>query len=122
MDHPLRTKRVYEPAAPEDGTRVLVDRIWPRGLSREAAALDLWLKEVAPTTALRKWFGHAPERWEEFRRRYEAELAHRQDALEALAGLMRKGAVTLLYAAHDAERNNAEALRRHLVAHRGRDA
>lgn len=118
MVEALRTKRVYEAASAEDGTRVLVDRIWPRGLSREAAALDLWLKDIAPSTELRKWFGHEPERWEEFRRRYEAELADRKDALETLASLMRQGTVTLLYAAHDPERNNAEALRRHLRAHR----
>jgi len=114
MNPQVMTKRVYAPASPQDGTRVLVDRIWPRGLRKESAALDLWLKEIAPSTELRKWYGHRPERWSEFKTRYEKELAHRQAELEKLIGLVRDGPVTLLYAAHDGERSNAEALRQYL--------
>lgn len=115
MKSQVMTKRVYEPASPQDGTRVLVDRIWPRGFRKEAGALDLWLKEIAPSTELRKWYGHKPERWPEFKRRYEEELADRQAELQNLKGLVRKGPVTLLYAAHDGERSNAEVLRQYLA-------
>ena len=114
MKHRISTKRIYEPPAPDDGTRVLVDRIWPRGFSKQAAALDLWLKEIAPSTGLRKWYGHKPERWPEFEKRYESELAHHHAELDQLAALARKGSVTLLFAAHDAERSNAEVIKRHL--------
>jgi len=120
MNDRVMTKRVYEPASPRDGTRVLVDRIWPRGLRKEAGTLDLWLKEIAPSTELRKWYGHEPERWPEFKRRYEKELADRQAELEKLAGLVRKGPVTLLYAARDGERSNAEVLRQYLARRPGR--
>jgi uncharacterized protein YeaO (DUF488 family) len=114
----LRIKRVYEPAEAGDGARVLVDRVWPRGVTKEAAALTLWLKDIAPSTELRKWFGHEPERWEEFRRRYHAELEQDQDALAELRELRGKGRVTLLYGAHDTEHNQAVALRDYLLAHR----
>lgn len=117
-ENELRIKRVYEPAEPGDGARVLVDRVWPRGVTREAAALTLWLKDVAPSTALRKWFGHEPARWDEFRRRYHAELEQDQDALAELRELRSKGRVTLLYGAHDTEHNQAVALRDYLLAHR----
>lgn len=112
--HEIRTKRVYEPASPSDGTRVLVDRIWPRGLRKEDAALSLWLKEIAPSTTLRKWYGHDPQRWPEFKTRYEKELAGRRTELEELMRLARAGPVTLLYAAHDGERSNAEVLKRYV--------
>ena len=115
MSRQVHIKRVYEPASPDDGARVLVDRIWPRGLRKESASLDLWLKDIAPSTELRKWYGHKPERWPEFKRRYEEELAHHQAELEKLIGLTRKGPVTLLYAAHDGERSNAEVLNRYLT-------
>ena len=115
MRRKIMTRRVYEPPSPEDGTRVLVDRIWPRGLSKERASIDLWLKEIAPSTALRKWYGHEPERWPEFRKRYQAELAGNKAELEELIGFARKGALTLLYAAHDGERSNAEVLKEYLV-------
>lgn len=115
MKQRIRTKRIYEPPSRDDGARILVDRIWPRGLRKEAASLDLWLKEIAPSTSLRKWYGHKPERWQEFKKRYEAELADRQAELEQLIGFVRKGAVTLLYAAHDEERNNAEVLKLYLA-------
>lgn len=117
-ENELRIKRVYEPAEAGDGARVLVDRVWPRGVTKAAAALTLWLKDVAPSTALRKWFGHEPERWEEFRRRYHAELAQDEAALGELRELRQKGRVTLLYGAHDTEHNQAVALRDYLLAHR----
>ena len=110
-DLPIRIKRAYEPASPEDGTRVLVDRISPRGLRKADAAIDHWAKEIAPSTELRKWFGHAPERWDEFRSRYERELRQRLDQVEQLRALASKGTVTLLFSAHDEMRNNAVALR-----------
>jgi uncharacterized protein YeaO (DUF488 family) len=106
----VRTKRVYEPAAQSDGYRVLVDRVWPRAVSKKDAAVDEWARELAPSTELRKWFGHDPERFEEFRRRYRAELeAHRKE-IEALRTQGRKGTITLLFGARDAEHNNAVVL------------
>jgi len=106
----LVVKRIYEPPAPEDGQRILVDRIWPRGVSKEHAALTLWLKEIAPSDALRKWFGHEPARWAEFRKRYGFELDGNGEAVTQLRGLLSKGKVTLLYSAHDEAHNNAVAL------------
>jgi uncharacterized protein YeaO (DUF488 family) len=104
-------KRIYEPVAKGDGYRVLVDRIWPRGVSKGEATLDEWLKDVAPSTALRQWFGHDPARWAEFQRRYRKELDGNPEARQALASLRkRKGRVTLLYAARDEEHNNAVVL------------
>ncbi|MEO6954855.1 MAG: DUF488 domain-containing protein [Polyangia bacterium] len=105
-----KLKRVYEPAARTDGARVLVDRIWPRGVSKAAAELTLWLKDVAPSTALRKWFGHRPERWVEFRRRYRAELDANEASISLLRELMLAGPMTLLYGAHDEEHNQAVVL------------
>ena len=110
----LAVKRVYEPVAESDGQRVLVDRLWPRGLSKEKAHLDLWLKDIAPSDELRHWFGHDPERWAEFQKRYRAELGGKADALAELRALMAKGKVTLLFAAHDEEHNNAVALTAYL--------
>jgi len=103
-------KRVYEPAATADGVRILVDRLWPRGLSEQKAGVDEWLKDIAPSAALRKWFGHDPARWDEFRRRYQAELADNEAATARLLELARKGPVTLVYAARDSEHNNAVVL------------
>jgi uncharacterized protein YeaO (DUF488 family) len=100
-------KRAYEPAAASDGHRVLVDRIWPRGVSKANARIDEWAKELAPSTELRKWFGHDPERFDEFRRRYLAELAEQRDRVEELR---RRGKVTLVYGARDPEHNNAAVL------------
>jgi len=108
----LTIKRIYEPAAPDDGWRVLVDRVWPRGVSRERAKIDEWLKEIAPSTALRKWFGHDPAKWAEFSRRYARELKQHADAVKALRDRGRKGRVTLLYGARDEEHNNAVALKK----------
>ena len=104
-------KRAYDPPAASDGERVLVDRIWPRGVAKADAKIDLWLKDVAPSTTLRKWFGHDPARWPAFRERYRAELAHNA-ALATLAALVHaKGRVTLVYAARDTQHNNAVVLR-----------
>ena len=107
----IRLKRAYEQPAPEDGTRVLVERLWPRGLSKERAAVDLWLKEVAPSPELRRWFSHDPARWAEFRRRYRDELRERPDELARLRRLARGGPVTFVYAARDTEHNSAALLR-----------
>ena len=112
--HPPRLKRVYEPAAPDDGLRVLVERLWPRGLSKEAAAVDRWLKDLAPSPELRRWFGHEPARWPEFQDRYRAELDAMPEAVEDLAALCRQGPVTFVYAARDQERNSALLLKRYL--------
>lgn len=109
----VKVKRAYEPPSRADGQRVLVERLWPRGVRKEALAIDEWPKEIAPSTALRKWFGHDPERWSEFRRRYHAELAHEPQSalLRALAERAAAGPLTLIFSAHDAEHNNAVVLR-----------
>lgn len=116
----VRLKRVYERPAPDDGHRVLVDRLWPRGVSRARAALDAWEKQLSPSAELRRWFGHAPERFEEFRRRYIEELRHQRPALAALRRKARAGTLTLVYSAHDSEHNDAvvlaEVLKRGLPA------
>ncbi|HNQ05011.1 MAG TPA: DUF488 domain-containing protein [Thiobacillaceae bacterium] len=105
----IRIKRVYEPAHDSDGKRVLVDRLWPRGLSKADARIDQWLKEVAPSTTLRQWFGHDPDKWPEFRQRYRAELRG-NPAFDELQALARKGDLTLVYGARDAVRNQAAVL------------
>lgn len=106
----IRIKRVYDPPERDDGARVLVDRIWPRGLSKDAAALTQWLKDIAPSAALRKWFAHDPAKWQVFRQRYRAELAGNEEALRQLRELAAKGTVTLLYSARDTEHNQAVVL------------
>ena len=108
----LRTKRIYEEPSADDGTRVLVDRLWPRGVSKEEAKIDRWEKDLAPTNELRRWFGHDPAKWEEFLRRYRAELEGKEEVLARLRQEATGGTVTLLYAARDEERNNAVALKR----------
>jgi len=113
--HHLQIKRAYTPAAPEDGERYLVDRLWPRGVKKEALHLTAWLKEAAPSDALRRWFGHEAERWEEFRRRYLEELKSQQDALQPLRDALKRGPVTLVYSAHDEARNQAVVLREFLL-------
>jgi uncharacterized protein YeaO (DUF488 family) len=114
----VRLKRAYEPAVPADGYRVLIDRLWPRGVSRERAKLDAWERELPPSTALRQWFGHDPLRFEEFRRRYVEELRGQRPLLAALRRRARDGTLTLVYSARDAEHNDAvvlaEVLRRGL--------
>ncbi|MEQ1956454.1 DUF488 domain-containing protein [Mesorhizobium sp. CN2-181] len=110
-------KRAYEPPSSEGGFRILVDRLWPRGLSKAEAAIDLWLKEIAPSAELRRWFGHDPAKWDEFRRRYRDELDRDPEAVQALRqAIAGKGTVTLLYAARDDDHNNAVALREYLKA------
>jgi uncharacterized protein YeaO (DUF488 family) len=103
----VRAKRIYEDPSPDDGYRVLIDHIWPRGVSRERAKLDAWAKELAPSAELRKWFDHRPERFARFRTRYRRELASHQDLLDDLRRRARRGPVTILYAARDQEHNNA---------------
>jgi uncharacterized protein YeaO (DUF488 family) len=109
----IKLKRAYDPPAPEDGQRILVDRVWPRGLKKEQLQLDAWLRDLAPSTTLRKWFGHDPARWDEFERRYRAELAgaDRRAQLADLAARARHGTVTLVFSARDTEHNQAVALR-----------
>lgn len=115
----IRLKRAYEPAAPEDGVRILVDRLWPRGVSKADAALDDWMKDVAPSTALRKWFGHDPARWAEFQRRYKVELRQHDQELDHIRALARKQTVTLVYSAHDEQHNDAVVLRDVLLQQAG---
>lgn len=107
----IRIKRVYDPPDPSDGLRVLVDRLWPRGLAKEKARIDEWRKDLAPGDALRKWFGHDPRRWEEFERRYREELQGKMEGVKGLAEQARRGTTTLLYGARDEEHNNAVVLK-----------
>ncbi|KAL4439408.1 hypothetical protein ABPG77_008737 [Micractinium sp. CCAP 211/92] len=111
----IAVKRAYEAPAKEDGHRVLVDRMWPRGVKKEALNVQEWMKEVAPTSELRQWFNHDPERWEEFQRRYSAELDNNCDVWAALAEAARHGKLTLVYGAIDELHNNAVALRAYLL-------
>ena len=111
----IHLKRAYEAPSPADGVRVLVDRLWPRGVSKERAAIDRWMKEVAPSTELRRWLGHDPKRWNGFRRRYRTELSHRVEGLRELRALTRKGPLTLVYAARDEAHNEAIVLRDVLI-------
>ena len=106
----VRLKRAYEPSAAEDGYRILIDRIWPRGVTREKARLDEWARELAPSTELRTWFGHDPARFAEFRRRYSQELASQEEKLRELRGRARETTLTLVYAARDTEHNDAVVL------------
>ena len=107
----LKIKRAYDRPAAADGTRILVDRLWPRGVKKEEAAIDLWAKDLAPSTDLRKWFGHDPKRWTEFKRRYIAELHQHAELLDDLRALADRGRVTLIYAARDQEHNEAVIIR-----------
>lgn len=111
----LRIRRAYVPPTAEDGARILIDRLWPRGVKKEALALHSWQRELAPSTALRQWFGHDPAKWEAFRQRYRAELAQQETALAALWALARAEVVTLVYAAHDEAHNNAVVVREVLL-------
>lgn len=112
----LRAKRVYDAPAGADGRRILVDRLWPRGLSKSKAKIDFWAKSVAPSTALRKWYGHDPDKWKEFRRRYFAELDHNPEGVAELKAHLGKGTVTLLFSSKETRLNNAGALREYLEA------
>jgi uncharacterized protein YeaO (DUF488 family) len=111
----IRLKRAYQPAAADDGARILVDRLWPRGLKKSDAAIERWLKDIAPSTALRQWFAHDPARWPEFRRRYAAEIRRHPDQLAELRAIARKGPVTLIFSARDELRNDAVVLRNVLL-------
>ncbi len=110
----IKIKRVYEHRETGDGSRILVDRLWPRGLTKEKADIDLWLKEIAPSTELRKWFGHDPEKWERFRGRYETEIRGHEDLLNTLRKKAAKGVITLVYGARDQEHNEARVLKQFL--------
>jgi uncharacterized protein YeaO (DUF488 family) len=111
----IRIKRAYEPVAQDDGTRILVDRLWPRGVTKDALAIGHWMKEIGPSDLLRRWFGHDPKRWDEFCRRYRAELTKQAALLEELRGLARGGVLTLVYGARDDAHNNAVVLREALL-------
>ncbi len=113
----IRLKRAYEPPSPDDGLRILVERLWPRGVKKEKAAIDLWLKEIAPSTELRKWYNHDLEKWPEFRQRYQAELKQRGELLEDLKRHIAQGPVTFVFAAKDEQHNSAVVLKEYLEHH-----
>ena len=112
----IRLKRAYEKPERADGTRILVDRLWPRGLTKEKAAINLWLKELAPSTELRKWFAHDPKKWPGFRHRYRTELKHHRTPLQLIRRKAKEGAVTLIYGARDQEHNEAVVLKEVLTS------
>ena len=107
----VRLKRAYQPPARDDGTRILIDRLWPRGVTKQSAAIDEWFKDIAPSTALRQWFGHDPARWQEFRRRYAGEVLQNPEHLSELRARARRGPITLVFSAHDEVHNDAVVLR-----------
>lgn len=111
----VRMKRVYEAASPSDGKRILVERLWPRGVRKEAAALDDWMRDIAPSPELRRWYGHDPSRWEGFRERYAAELASNAEGVGALRKLALTGPLTLVFAARDPEHSSAAVLRQAIL-------
>jgi uncharacterized protein YeaO (DUF488 family) len=111
----VKLKRAYEAPAVEDGMRILVDRLWPRGIKKADAAIDLWMKDVAPSTGLRQWFGHETDRWQGFRRRYVDELRQKSELVDKLRALARKGPITLVFGAHDQTHNDAVVLREILL-------
>jgi uncharacterized protein YeaO (DUF488 family) len=116
----IELKRVYDRKNSTDGVRYLVERLWPRGIKKTELDLDDWLKDVAPSTELRKWFSHDPEKWEQFRRKYFAELDRAPEVCEPIRQAARKGTVTLLYSSHDAEHNNAVALKEYIEDNRSK--
>lgn len=125
MDHAIspeniRLKRAYESPASGDGKRILVDRLWPRGVKKATAAIDIWAKDIAPSTGLRRWFGHEADRWDEFRRRYAAELEQRTALINELRSLAQSGPITLVFGARDQTHNNAVVLRKVLLSARSR--
>ncbi|MCC7350356.1 MAG: DUF488 domain-containing protein [Phycisphaerales bacterium] len=115
----IQLKRAYDQPASSDGQRILVERLWPRGVTKEKAALDLWLKEIAPSPGLRKWFGHDPARWDQFQHKYRQELKSHPDEVELLRRKARQGRVTLIYAAKDEQRNGALVLKEYLDDKKG---
>lgn len=116
----IKLKRAYDRPAARDGMRILIDRLWPRGISKAQAAIDLWVKDIAPSTGLRKWFGHDPARWREFRRRYATETCAHSEQISELRALARKGPITLVYSAHDEIHNDAVVLRDILLGRRNK--
>jgi uncharacterized protein YeaO (DUF488 family) len=118
----IMLKRAYDSTSRSDGTRFLVERLWPRGVTKEKLQIDAWLKDVAPSTELRKWFGHDPEKWNQFRKRYRSELDSHPDAWQRIAAAARRGRVTLVYSSHDEAHNNAVALKEYLEARTRRGA
>jgi uncharacterized protein YeaO (DUF488 family) len=118
----IRLKRVYEKPAKEDGLRILVERLWPRGFTKQQAKVDLWLKEIAPSTELRKWFGHDPAQWDRFCKRYEAEIKKKDDLMKLLIQKAKEGTITLIYSARDEDRNSAVALKCFLEKYSGRSS
>ncbi len=115
LQGPIRLKRIYLTPSPDDGMRILVERLWPRGLTKAEAAIDHWAKEVAPSPGLRKWYRHRPDRWDDFQRRYRSELANNRAALDALDALCGRGRTTFVFAARDEARNGAVLLRNFLT-------
>ena len=113
----VKTKRVYDPASPDDGKRILIDRLWPRGIKKERAKIEEWLKDIAPSDELRKWFSHDPAKWPDFEKRYAAELKKKSDLVERLRAEAKKGTITLLFASKEAKCNNAAVLKK-LIEHR----
>jgi len=113
----FRLKRVYDPPSPADGQRILVDRLWPRGLTKSAAKIDLWVKEIAPSNALRTWYAHDPKKWPEFKRKYTVELEANREALNAFLKQTNKGKVTLLFSSKELRLNNAFALKEYIESH-----
>jgi uncharacterized protein YeaO (DUF488 family) len=113
----IKSKRVYDPSESGDGTRFLVERLWPRGMRKESLPMDAWLKDAAPSEDLRRWFGHDPAKWTEFRNRYFTELESQPDAIRPIVEAARQGNATLLYSAHDTEHNNAVALQEYVSQH-----
>lgn len=107
----IRLKRAYDAPAADDGTRILIDRLWPRGVKKDDAAIDEWMKDIAPSTELRKWFGHDPGRWDEFRRRYQREIRQHGDQFDRLRGLAQRGPITLVFSARDEAHNDAVVLK-----------
>ena len=114
MNMDIEIKRVYEPASKDDGYRVLVDRLWPRGMKKEEVEFDLWLREVAPSNSLRKWYGHDPERWEEFKKRYARELEDKKELVEQIESKAKDEKVTLLFSSKEEHNNNAQALKEYI--------
>lgn len=111
----IKTKRAYHPTSPDDGKRVLVDRLWPRGLRKDKARIDEWLKDIAPSAELRKWYSHDPAKWKEFKKRYKDELKDKKGVLDRLKAESRKETVTLIYSSRETELNNAEALKEFIL-------
>jgi len=113
----IKIKRIYDAPTPDDGSRILVDRLWPRGLSKEKAKVDLWLKEIAPSNELRKWYGHDPKKWTEFRKKYFKDLDMKRDLANQIVQKMKEGDVTLLYSSKEEKFNNAIALKEYIIEH-----